>query len=180
MKRFLARCRYLGGTIALLALVAVPAVLLGPRIARAFTLIPTIIYFDPISVPVDHTLHLHLVNRFGTGPMLFRASLNPTTPGAGSLVIVGPITLNPGEGSDQSFTFGGFSPPAGATYVPVVASILVANAGGGALPPDWSGRVASSVEILDDKTGQQTAILGSRHIVVAGAGGAAAFCLFCN
>jgi hypothetical protein len=179
MKRFLAGRRFLG-VAALLALVALPAILLGPRLARAFTLVPTIVYFDAVSVPVDHTLHVHLVNQFGTGPMIFRASLKPTTPGAGSPVLGAAITLNPGEGSDQSFTFAGFSPPAGATYVPVVASILVSAAGGGALPADWSGRVASSVEILDDQTGRQTAILGSRHIVVLGPGGAPTFCVFCN
>ena len=182
MKRFLARGRFLGGTLALLALVAVPAVLLGPRIARAFTLIPTIIYFDPISVPVDHTLHVHLVNQFGTGPMVFRTSLKPTTPTAGSPVLAGAFTLNPGEGNDQAFSFAAFAPPAGATRVPVVVTILVAPGGGGSLPADWSGRVASSVEIVNDITGLQTAILGGRHIIRGGPPGGTTPtpCLFCN
>jgi hypothetical protein len=180
MKRFLARRRFLGSTIALFALVAGSATLLGPRLVRAFTLIPTIIYFDPVSVPVDHTIHVHLVNQFGTSPMIFRASLKPTTPAAGTPVVVGPVTLAPGAGSDQPVTFAAFAPPAGVTRVPVVCTIIVGAAGGGALPADWSGRVASSVEVISDLSGEQTAILGSRHIVVAGPGGAPAFCLFCN
>ena len=46
------------------ALVALPAVLLRSRTAEAFTL-PNLISVDPVSVPVDHTLHVHLVNQFG-------------------------------------------------------------------------------------------------------------------
>ena len=183
MKRFLARRRFLGGTLALLALVAVPAILLGPRLVRAFTLPNNIIYFDPVSVPVDRTLHLHLVNELGSAAMDFRPFLKPTTPGAGSSVVGATITLNPGDGSDQAFTFAGFSPPPGATRVPVVCTIFVSLTGGGTLPADWSGRVASSVEIVDDVTGQQTAILGGRHILRSGPGGPGGTptpCLFCN
>ena len=54
--------------------------LVGSRIVRAFTLPPDIIFFDPISVPVDHTLHVHLVNQLGSGPIELRAFINPTTP----------------------------------------------------------------------------------------------------
>jgi hypothetical protein len=179
MKRFLAGRRLLA-TLALMAVAAVPATLLGPHIVRAFTLIPNIVFFDAVSVPADHTLHLHLVNQLGTDPMEFRASINPTTPGAGSSVLGGPVILNPGEGSDQAFPFAGFAPPAGAPSVPVVVTILVSPLAGSRLSSDWSGQVASSVEIVDDKTGVQTAILGSRHIVRGGRGGAPDFCLSCN
>lgn len=179
MKRFLARWCGLGVTIALLALVAVSASLLGPRIARAFTLIPSIIYFDPVSVPVDHTLHVHLVNQFGTGPWNFQASCKPTTPGAGITVLGAPVILSPGDGSDQAFTFADFLPPAGANRVPVVCTIGVTVPPGDTLPNNWSGRVASSVEIVDDASGQQTAILGYRHIVTLRPNGLR-FCLHCN
>ena len=144
-----------------------PAILLGPRIARAFTLIPTIIYFDPVSVPVDHTLHLHLVNQFGTGPMIFRRVPDADHSRARAPPSSAPPSPSTRARDPTSRSRSGASRrPAGATYVPVVATILVAPAGGGALPADWSGRVASSVEIIDDKTGLQTAILGSRHIVI--------------
>jgi hypothetical protein len=178
-KRLFVR-RRLQVTIALAALAAGTGALLVPHVAGAFTIIPNIIYFDAISVPVDHTLHLHLVNRFGSDPMEFRASLQPTTPGAGSPVFTGPIVLAPGDGSDQAFPFAAFSPPGGVTGVPVVVSILVSALPGSRLPAEWSGQVASSVEILDDKTGVQTAILGGRHIIRAGRGGVPEFCLFCN
>lgn len=169
MKRFLI----------VLALAAMPAIVLGPRMVRAFTLPPDIIYFDPISVPVDHTLHVHLVNQLG-GPMEFRAFLNPTTAGAGGSVVGAAITLNFGEGSDETFTFAGFGPPPGATRVPVVVTILANLPGGGSLPPEWSGTVASSVEIVSDKTELPTAILGGRHITRDDGSGNPAPCLFCN
>jgi len=86
MKRSLSRRRLLGGATALLALFAV-SVLLGPRVVRAFTLSNNVIYFDAISVPVGHTLHVHVVNQFGTAAMNFRPLLKPTTPTAGSSVV---------------------------------------------------------------------------------------------
>src|SRR5260221_922922 len=61
MNRLLAGRRSLA-LLAVLALLAAPAILLEPRPVRAFTLPTDIIYFDPISVPLDHTLHVHLVN----------------------------------------------------------------------------------------------------------------------
>lgn len=180
MKRLFANRRFLGITATTLALVAISALLLWPRLARAFTLVNTTIYFDPVSVPAGHTLHVHLVNQLGTGAMALLPTLMPTTPAAGGRVLGSPVTLNPGEGSDQAFTFAGFSPPAGATRVPVVCSIQVWGSATSALPADWSGRVASSVEIVDDVTGAQVAILGSRHIVLVPPTGTLTPCLFCN
>jgi hypothetical protein len=177
MTRFLARCRVLG-TIALLALVA-PTMFLEPRPARAFTLPGDILYFDPISVPLDHTVHIHLVNELSSVKMDFRAILTPTTPAVGSPVVGALVTLDPGEGSDESFTFASFAPSAGTVRVPMVATILVTLNGGGTLPPEWSGTVASSVEIVSDKTELPTAILGGRHVLRDNAGNPEP-CLFCN
>jgi hypothetical protein len=171
--------RRLLGSIALLALVIAPAIFMKPRPVGAFTLPTDIIYFDPISVPVDHTLHVHLVNELSNVKMDFQAILTPTTPGAGSQVVGSPVTLAPGDGSDEAYTFAGFSPPPGATRVPVVATIFVTLTGGGSLPADWSGTVASSIEIVNDKTELPTAILGGRHII-RDQGGSPTPCLFCN
>jgi hypothetical protein len=88
------------GPIAVLA-VAASVVLVGPRIVKAFTLPPDILFFDPISVPVDHTLHVHLVNHLGAAPLEFRAFIVPTTPAAGASVVGSAITLNVGAGSDH-------------------------------------------------------------------------------
>jgi hypothetical protein len=177
MIRSLARRRLLG-TMALLALVA-PTMFLEPRPARAFTLPGNILYFDPISVPVDHAVHIHIVNQISSDKMDFRAILTPTTPAVGSPVVGALVTLAPGDGSDESFTFSAFAPPAGTVRVPMVAMIFVMPNGGGTLPPDWSGRVASSVEVVSDKTGLPTAILGGRHVLRDNAGSPGP-CLFCN
>jgi hypothetical protein len=176
--RPLAAARRFLVTAALCALVAVPAMLLPPRTVGAFTLPPDILYFDPISVPIDHTLHVHLFNELGAAKYDFRTFIRPTTPAAGSPVVGATVTLAPGDGVDQDHAFAAFSPPSGSTRVPVVVTILVTDSGGGALPTDWSGRVASSVEIVDDKTGIQTAILGGRHVVRGPT--TPGPCLFCN
>jgi hypothetical protein len=178
MKRFLARRRILGA-FAVLALAVAPAILLGPRPVRAFTLPPDIIFFDAVSVPVDHTAHVHIVNAIGAGPMIFRTVVRPTTPAAGSLVFSAAVTLSPGDGIDQLFPFAGFAPPPGTLRVPVTTAILVSPPGGGPLPADWSGTVVSSVEVVNDLTNVQTAILGGRHIV-RGVGGVPTPCLECN
>jgi hypothetical protein len=179
MKRWIAGRRSL---VALALIAGLSAAVVGPQIVRAFTLPPDILYFDPISVPVDHTLHVHLVNHLGSGPIEFRAFIVPTTPGAGASVAGPAVTLNVGQGSDESFPFAGFSPPPGATSVPVVVTILAGVPGspGTPLPPDWSGTVASSVEIVSDKTALPTAILGGRHVMRADRSGGTAPCLFCN
>ena len=152
-------------TAALLVLFAAPAMLMRPHAVGAFTLPPDILYFDPISVPAGHTLHVHVVNELGGASMDFRTFVKPTTPAAGSPVVTAPVSLAPGEGIDQDFAFAAFTPPAGALRVPVVAAVIVSMTGGGAPPADWSGRVATSAEIVDDVTGVQTAILGGRHIL---------------
>jgi hypothetical protein len=185
MKRFVAARRFLARA-ALLALVLAPALLLSPQTARAFTLANNFIVFDPISVPIDHTLHVHLLNHLSGLSMDFRTAVKPTTLGPGSTVFLPTITLPAGQGSDQAFTFASFSPPAGTTRVPVVTTIFVSltppSPGASPSPPpsDWSGKVASSVEVIDDITGKQIAILGGRHIVRNNAAGAPTFCLSCN
>jgi hypothetical protein len=169
-------------TAGLVALVAVASVVAGARIARAILLAPNNLYFDAATVPANHTLHVHVVNQLGVAPgwMTFRASLRPTTPAAGAAVLGAPVALLAGEGFDQAFPFAAFSPPAGVTRVPVVCTIQVSPGPGTVMPVDWMGRVATSVEVIDDATGQPTAILGGRHVVVAGAGGALTPCVFCN
>lgn len=176
MTRFLGH--RLPATIAVIALVA-PTILLEPRPARAFTLPGDILYFDPISVPVDHTVHIHIVNEISNVKLDFRALLTPTTPAVGSPVVGALVTLAPGEGFDESFTFASFAPPGGTVRVPMVATILVIPTSGGSLSPDWSGTVASSVEIVSDKTELPTAILGGRHVLRDNAGSPEP-CLFCN
>jgi hypothetical protein len=178
MTRFLTGRRLLGA-IALLALVAAPASFLVPRPARAFTLPGDILYFDPISVPIDHTVHIHIVNEFANDKMDFRAFLRPTTTAVGSPVLGTLVTLAPGEGSDESFTFASFAPPSGTLRVPMVATILVTPTNGGTLPAEWSGTVSSSVEIVSDKTELPTAILGGRHVLRDNAGNPEP-CLFCS
>ncbi|MET0554358.1 MAG: hypothetical protein ABW221_15045 [Vicinamibacteria bacterium] len=177
MTRFFTGHRLLG-TIALIALVA-PAMFLEPRPARAYTLPGNILYFDPISVPVDHTVHIHVVNQFSNDKVDFRAILTPTTPAVGSPVVGALVTLAPGDGSDEEFAFATFAPPSGTVRVPMVATIFVTPTGGGTLPATWSGTIASSVEIVSDKTGLPTAILGGRHILRDNAGSPGP-CLFCN
>jgi hypothetical protein len=181
MKRIVAGRRFLLAA-ALMALVAVPAILVAPRDARAFTIPSLIIFYDAISVPIDHTLHVNIVNEFGASPVGVRAFVRPTTPGAGSPVVGASIGLNPGQGSDEAFPFAGFSPPAGGNRVPVVTTIMV-NTGLGTTPVvDWSGKLATSLEIVEDSTGRVTAILGGRHIVTPPGllGLPPTFCLSCN
>jgi hypothetical protein len=185
MKLFVSRRRWLAGALGLTALLAGSAIL-GPRIVRAFTLIPNLIFFDPVSLPVDHTLRVHFVNQMGTDPIDVRIQASPTLSGTGTPAFVGPITLNAGEGTDQAFTFASFSPPPGVTRIPLVVQIHVSPSPPGTpvhglrMPDDWSGGVASSVELFSDRTRQQVLILGSRHIVQDGTGNSARFCLSCN
>ena len=129
-----------------------PAILLSPRTARAFTLPSNLIIFDPISVPIDHTLDVHLLNQFSGLSLDFRMFVKPTT-GTTRVPVVTVIfvSVTPSPGASPS-------PP----------------------PPDWSGKVANSVEVVDDVTGKQIAVLGGRHIVRNNAAGAPTFCLFCN
>lgn len=164
MKRIFSHPRIAAGTLAFLILVAVSAILLKPQIAQAFTIPEGIIFFDPISVPPGHTVHVNIVNHIGTGPFNFTISMKPTTPAVGTPPPNVSVSLAPGAGTDQSFTFASFSPPAGTTRVPFVCTLLV-DTPTGMVPNDFSGRIASSIEIVDDATGKPTEILASRHIV---------------
>ena len=186
MKLSISRRRWLSGALGLTALLAGSA-LVGPRIVRAFTLVPNIIFFDPVSLPVDHTLHAHFVNHMGSDPIEVRFSVIPVVPGTGSAVFSGPFTLSPGEGTDQTFTLASFTPPAGVNRIPLVVQIHVSPPTmppspvfGIRMPADWSGGVASSVELFSDRTRQQVLILGSRHIVLDGTANSAHFCLSCS
>jgi hypothetical protein len=175
MSRIVSRHRFATGVSAFLVLIAASAILLQPRIARAFTLVTSTIYFDPVSVPVGHTLQLHVVNQLGAGPIGIFPTLKPTSPALGSTVTGAAAAIPPGDGNDQSFPFAGFSPTPATTRIPVVCSIAVVGTGGSTLPFDFSGRIASSIEITDDATGKPTAILAARHIVITSSP-----CLFCN
>jgi hypothetical protein len=182
MKRMLSR-RFLG-TIVALALVSVPALLLKSRTAEAFTLANLILSYDPLAVPKDHHLRVHMVNQYGQNavvvqPMLWTPTLGPRTLLRGTIV-----TLQPGEGTEEAFPFANLSPPAGADRVAVVAEVWL-SFGPGLTPiqvRDWSAEVASSIEVVDDNTGHQIAVLGGRHVVVPPRifGLPLDFCLFCN
>jgi hypothetical protein len=68
--------------------------------------------------------------------------------------------------------------------VAVVAAVWV-TVGPGLTPSearDWSAEVASSIEVVDDTTGHQIAVLGGRHVVLPPRvmGRPLDFCLFCN
>jgi hypothetical protein len=153
-------------TIVLLLIVfGASAILLLPHAARAFTLPSDFMFFDPISVSSGQTVHLHVVNVLTGGPIIIRTFVRPTNPALGSPVAGPTVTLNAGDGSDQTFPFAGFSPPLGTDRIPVVVFVFVSVPTG--MPPnDWSGRVASSIEIVEDTTNRPTQILASRHIVV--------------
>jgi hypothetical protein len=164
--------------VTLLVLFTVSAILLKPRVARAFTLIASTIYFDPVSLTPAQTLHVHVVNQVGMASFGIFVTLKPTTPGLGTAVSGAAIILAPGDGADQSFPFVSLAPTLGTTRIPVVCKIDVfAIPPGGTPPPsDFSARIASSVEIIDDATGRPTEITTTHHIVNATTGP----CVSCN
>jgi hypothetical protein len=173
MTRIVSRHRFAAVTIAVLVLIT-GGILLKPRIARAFTLLTfTQIYFDPVSVSHDFSAHLHVVNQLGPGPIVIRGVVKPTTAAAGAAVPFGPITLNFGDGIDIPFPWAAFAPTT--DRVPVVAVMIVSGPGGTAAPFDFSARIASSVEIVDDKTNKPTELQSSKHVVLASGP-----CLFCD
>ncbi|HEX9406805.1 MAG TPA: hypothetical protein VF975_05780 [Thermoanaerobaculia bacterium] len=165
MRRIISQYR-LATALALLVLFTASAILLKPRVARAFTLITSTIFFDPVSVTAGQTLHVHVVNHLGAAPIGILVTVKPTTPGLGTSVSGVGVTLAPGDGTDQSFTFASLSPTPGTTRIPVLCIItVVAIPPGPPLPSDFSGRTASSVEIIDDVTGRPTEITTTHHIV---------------
>jgi len=184
MKRFLTGRRLWGALVAL-ALVTVPAVLLKSRTAEAFTLPNLIVSFDPLAVPRDHSLHVHMVNQFGQDPVIVQPVLTTPTLGGSPAFLRGTIvTLKPGEGTEEAFPFVDLTPPPGADRVAVVPAVWV-SAGPGLTPSqvrDWSAELASSVEVVDDLTGHQIAVFGGRHVVLPPrlVGFPFDFCLFCN
>jgi hypothetical protein len=184
MKRFVTGRRLLSAVI-VLALVTVAAVLLKSRAAEAFTLPSLILSYDPIAVPRDHSLHVHMVNQYGSNDVVVQPVLWTPTVGAPPALLRGTIvTLKPGEGTEEAFPFVNLSPPAGADRVPVVAAVWVSFGPGLTAIQilDWSAEVASSVEVVDDNTGHQIAMLGGRHVVVPPRllGLPTTFCPFCN
>jgi len=183
MKRMFSR-RFLGAVVAL-ALVSVPAVLLKSRTAEAFTLPNLILSFDPIAVPRAYSLHVHMVNQFGQDPVIVQPVLTTATLGGSPAFLHGTIvTLNPGEGTSEAFPFVDLTPPPGADRVAVVAAVWVSTGPGlsAAEVRDWSAEMATSIEVVDDLTGHQIAVLGGRHAVLPPrvAGRSFDFCLFCN
>ena len=183
MKRFVTGRRLLGA-LAVLALVTVPAVLLKSRTAEAFTFANLILSYDPIAVPRDYSLHVHMVNQFGQNNVIVQPVLTTPTLGTPALLRGTIVVLKPGEGTEEAFPFVDLSPPAGADRVPVVAAVWV-SFGPGLTPIqvlDWSAEVATSVEVVDDNTGHQLAVLGGRHVVVPPRliGLPVTFCVFCN
>jgi hypothetical protein len=184
MKRFVTRRRLLGAVVAL-ALVTVPTVLLKSRTAEAFTLADLILSYDPIAVPRDHSLHVHMVNQYSGNKVTVQPVVWTPTIGGPPAFLPGTIvTLSPGEGTEEAFPFVNLTPPAGADRVPVVAAVWISFGSGlTALQIlDWSAEVSSSVEVVDDNTGHQIAVLGGRHVVVPPRllGLPTTFCLFCN
>jgi hypothetical protein len=182
MKRMLSR-RFLGAVV-VMALAAVPIVLLKSKPAEAFTLPNLIITYDPLAVPKDHHLRVHMVNQWGGNdvlaePVVYTPTLGPRVFLRGSIV-----TLKPGEGTEEAFPFANLTPPPGADRVAVVAEVWLSAPAG--LTPiqvrDWSAQVATSLEVVDDNTGHQIAVLGGRHVVIPPRSIAFPpdFCLFCN
>jgi len=183
MKRIVTRRRLLGAAV-VLALVTVPAVLLKSRTAEAFTLANLMLSYDPIAVPRDYSLHVHMVNQYGQNPVLVQPMLWTPTLGPRTLLRGTIVTLNPGEGTEEAFKFVDLSPPAGADRVAVVAEVWL-TFGPGLTPiqiRDWSAEVASSIEVVDDNTGHQIAVFGGRHVVIPPRifGLPLDFCLSCN
>lgn len=183
MKRFVTGRRLLGAVV-VLALVTVPAVLLKSRTAEAFTLPNLILSYDPIAVPRDHTLHVHMVNQWGSNDVIVQPVLTTPTIGTPAILRGTIVTLKRGEGTEEAFPFVDLTPPAGADRVPVVAAVWVST-GPGMTPiqvRNWSAEVASSIEVVDDTTGHQIAVFGGRHVVVPPRifGLPLDFCLFCN
>jgi hypothetical protein len=174
MRRFISH-RF-AAAVTLLVLFTGSAILLKPRVARAFTIINSTIYFDPVSATPGQTLHVHVVNQLGLAPIGIFVTVKPTTPGLGSPVSGPTVTLFPGDGSDQSFPFVSLAPTPGTTRIPVVCTIAVVGIPPGTpLPPDFSARTASSVEIIDDVTGRPTEIVTTHHIA-----NSLIPCVFCN
>ena len=183
MKRFLAGRRLLMAVLAF-ALVSVPAVLLKSKPAEAFTLPNLIISYDPLAVPRDHHLRVHMVNQWGGNdilaePVVYTPTLGPRVFLRGTIV-----TLKAGWGTEEAFPFVDLTPPPGADRVAVVAEVWLSAPPG--LTPiqvrDWSAQVATSLEVVDDSTGHQIAVLGGRHVVIPSRSIAIPpdFCLFCN
>ena len=166
MRRIVSRHRIATATITLLILLSGSAILFYPRIARAFTLFPSTIFFDPISVTTGQTLHVHFVNQFGATPYGIFVTCKPTSAALGSPVSGAAVAVNPGDGVDQSFPFVGFSPSPATTRIPVVCKIEIVVPPSGMPPHDFSGRVASSVEIIDDVTGRPTEIITTHHVLL--------------
>ena len=183
MKRFLAGRRLLMAVLAF-ALVSVPTLLLKSKPAEAFTLPNLIISYDPLAVPLDHNLRVHMVNQFGPNDVIVQPVLTTPTLGAPTFLRGTIVTLHPGEGTEEAFPFASLTPPPGADRVAVVAAVWI-SVGPGLTPSearDWSAEVASSIEVVDDTTGHQIAVLGGRHVVLPPRvmGRPLDFCLFCN
>jgi hypothetical protein len=88
MKRFVTGRRFWGALV-VLALVAVPAVLLKSRTAEAFTLPNLILLLDPLAVPRDYSLHVHMVNQFGQDPVIVQPVLTTATLGGSPVFLRG-------------------------------------------------------------------------------------------
>jgi len=161
---------------AFLVLLTGSLVLLNPRIAHAFTILVSTIYFDPVSVTPAQTIHVHIFNHFMTAPVGVLVTVRPTVAGLGSTVMGPAVTLNMGDGTDQSFSFLALSPTPGTTRIPVVCDIsFVPIPPATTLPLDFSGRVATSAEIIDDVTGRPTEITTTHHVL-----NTINPCVFCN
>ena len=178
MRRIVSTRRFAAASLTALVVCASAWILLRPRPAQAFTLVPNAIIFDPISVTGGQTLHLHLVNQASSVTYSVFTNCKPTTP-VGDLIFAPAAALPPGAGIDQSYPFTMFVPTPGTTRMAVVCAIGLVDATGAKLADDFSGRLASSIEIIDDGTGRPTEFNASRHIMLM-KGGNATPCLFCN
>jgi hypothetical protein len=150
--------------------------------AHAFTLFPSEIIYDPISVGQNQSVHLHAMNNMGSTPYGVIINCKPTESWLGSPSGQTVTTLNPGDGMDATINFSAFSPTPGTTRLPVVCTLgVVGIPATQPLEDDWSGRLVSSVEIVDDLTNKQVEILGSRHILTSTKQNQPpTFCLFCD
>lgn len=182
MSRVLARHRFASSVGVVLLMLSLTGILFTTHSAYAFTLFPSSIIYDPISVVQNQSVHIHALNNAGSAPFGVVFGCKPTEKflglGSGTTATV----LNPGDGMDATIAFAGLNPNPGVTRLPVVCTIDVVGVPPTTpVPPDFSARLVTSVEIIDDATNRQVEILGSRHVQIATSPTTPpVFCLFCN
>ena len=181
MTRVLARHRFAQSVFVVMLMLAMTGVLFTTHSAHAFTLIPSAIIYDPVSLFQNQTLHVNAMNNMGSTPYGIILTCKPTESFLGTQNGPTVITLNQGDGMDVTFTLSAFNPTPGTTRLPITCTIgVVAIPATTQIDDDWSARLISSIEVIDNTTNRQVEILGSRHILTTKNQQPPSFCLFCN